>query len=148
MNKRWKLVFLGFTALLLILLIFNFSSQDGPSSDSISKSIASFVKYIHDYFFEKEISLSYLNHIIRKLAHFSIFGFLGLVLSIIFTTIGFEKSKVFALALSISTTYALFDEFHQLFVPDRGAEFKDVLIDFSGALIAIIIYLNIKKDKN
>ena len=148
MNKRWKLVFLGFTALLLILLIFNFSSQDGPSSDSISKSIAYFVKYIHDYFFEKEISLSYLNHIIRKLAHFSIFGFLGLVLSIIFTTIGFEKSKVFALALSISTIYALFDEFHQLFVPGRGAEFKDVLIDFSGALIAIIIYLNIKKDKN
>ena len=35
--------------------------------------------------------------------------------------------------------YALCDEFHQLFVPGRGAEFTDVCIDSSGALVGIFL---------
>ena len=34
--------------------------------------------------------------------------------------------------------YASTDEFHQLFVPGREGTFRDVLIDTSGAIIAII----------
>ena len=35
--------------------------------------------------------------------------------------------------------YACSDEFHQLFVPGRAGQFRDVLIDSSGALVLSII---------
>lgn len=41
------------------------------------------------------------------------------------------------LALVIYIIYAVSDEFHQLFVPGRGAQLKDVLIDCAGAAIGI-----------
>ena len=31
------------------------------------------------------------------------------------------------------------DEFHQLFVPGRGAQVKDVLIDTAGAIVGIFV---------
>lgn len=147
MKKKWKLLFSASFILALIVLIFIFSSQDGPSSDKLSLSIASFFKYFYEYLFQKEISIKYINHVVRKFAHFSIFGILGLSLSIFFRKLGFEKSKILVSALSLSTLYAFFDEFHQLFIPNRGGEFKDVIIDFSGALFAIIIYLSLLKNK-
>jgi VanZ family protein len=32
---------------------------------------------------------------------------------------------------------AMLDEFHQLFVPGRGAQVKDVIIDTVGAIVGI-----------
>jgi VanZ family protein len=36
--------------------------------------------------------------------------------------------------------YAVSDEVHQLFVPGRGAQVTDVLIDNAGAFVGIGIY--------
>ena len=40
-----------------------------------------------------------------------------------------------AIALGFCILYAASDEIHQLFVPGRGAQFRDVMIDFSGAIL-------------
>ena len=46
------------------------------------------------------------------------------------------------LAFSLSLAYACFDELHQSFVPSRGATMWDVVIDGSGAFLALgIIWL-------
>lgn len=53
----------------------------------------------------------------------------------------------YALAMSIflSFLYACTDEIHQIFVPGRSAQFRDILIDTLGASIGTIItYLIIK----
>lgn len=39
-------------------------------------------------------------------------------------------------SLAITAAYALSDEFHQMFVPGRGASLVDWGIDFAGALLA------------
>lgn len=44
------------------------------------------------------------------------------------------------LALATCIVYAVSDEIHQLFVPGRGAQVKDVMIDSTGAFAGIIIY--------
>ena len=41
-----------------------------------------------------------------------------------------------AYTLLIAVAYAGLDEWHQSFVPVREARFRDVLIDFTGALLA------------
>ena len=57
------------------------------------------------------------------------------------------NSVKYALAMSIflSFLYACTDELHQIFVPGRSAQFRDILIDTLGASFgATIIYLIIK----
>ena len=50
----------------------------------------------------------------------------------------FYRSKAW-IALAVSVVYATTDEIHQLFVPGRSGEVRDVLIDSLGALIGILI---------
>ena len=68
---------------------------------------------------------------VRKLAHFSLFFILELILFLTFKNI--------YLSFFISSGYALLDEFHQYFVPGRSCELRDVLIDISGCILAILI---------
>jgi VanZ family protein len=54
-----------------------------------------------------------------------------------------------SLSLLVTFIYACSDEFHQLFIPGRSGQFKDVLIDTSGALIMLmIIFLWQRKKKS
>ena len=49
------------------------------------------------------------------------------------------------LSLIFSFLYACTDELHQIFVPGRSAQFRDVLIDTLGASFGTLItYLTIK----
>lgn len=41
----------------------------------------------------------------------------------------------------ICTGYAVRDEIHQLFVPGRGAQVRDVLIVSGGAVVGIMMWL-------
>jgi VanZ family protein len=66
---------------------------------------------------------------IRKVAHFSLY-FLGGV-GIFLATGSLKKS------ILIVFTLGGIDEFHQYFVPGRGAQFTDVLIDTLGGTIGI-----------
>ena len=43
------------------------------------------------------------------------------------------------LPLAICVAYAALDEFHQSFVPSRGASVRDVLVDVCGAIIGLIL---------
>ena len=43
------------------------------------------------------------------------------------------------LAWILTTAYAATDEFHQLFVPDRSGNIRDVCIDAAGAALGVII---------
>jgi VanZ family protein len=35
--------------------------------------------------------------------------------------------------------YAVFDELHQIFIPGRSCQIKDMLIDSSGVLLAVLL---------
>lgn len=54
-------------------------------------------------------------------------------------------SKIITIVLLISLVYAFSDEFHQLFVPGRFADVKDVTIDFIGNLCSVLVIKLIKK---
>jgi VanZ family protein len=78
-----------------------------------------------------------LHFLIRKSAHVAnYFVFSWLVLSgLRGEAIGWRWSWA-AWALLVAAGYAALDEFHQSFVPGRGAAAQDVLLDSAGAAMA------------
>lgn len=72
--------------------------------------------------------------------HFFIFGILAFFLSIAMTKGKNNNKNLLFLVLIISIIYAISDELHQLFVPNRSCSLNDVIMDSIGALCAIIVY--------
>ena len=73
--------------------------------------------------------------LLRKLAHFTEFACLGAILCRILVLT--EKPRLVALVLGFAA--ACVDETIQMFVPDRGPAFTDVLIDTSGVFCGMIL---------
>ena len=55
--------------------------------------------------------------------------------------------KSLILPVVISFLYAVLDEVHQLFVPLRNASILDVLVDTTGILLSVAVYLYYKRTK-
>lgn len=73
------------------------------------------------------------NHLANKGAH--LFWFMLLCLTF------FRATKSEFTAVSLTTLYAVTDEFHQTFVPTRTGQVTDILIDFVGAcLVGLILW--------
>lgn len=148
MNRKINIL----RAILIILLlmmfgtIFNFSNQNGDKSGSLSREVTETVtKNINSIQkleqSEKEKVLNKIEHYIRKLAHFSLYFTVGVLTISLMSTYDLKNLKRIGISLGISALYAMTDEFHQLFIPNRSASIFDVLIDSSGALTGILITL-------
>lgn len=131
-------------SLLLVILwmifIFVMSSFDATSSSNQSNFIVDIITSIINI---KDIGL--LSLIIRKLAHFTEYFILG-ILVINFIT-RYDKKIIIAILLCI--IYATSDEIHQIFVPGRSCQIIDIMIDSLGSIMGIYLYkLITKKCKN
>ena len=125
-------------------IIFNFSAQDGQSSGLISRNLTEFIVEIISKLktIDFELKLQYiekLHPIIRKLAHFSIYTFVGF--SIMGFMCTFDVRNIFKVIISfdVGVTYAISDEVHQYFIPGRGPSIIDVGIDSLGVLTGIFL---------
>lgn len=84
---------------------------------------------------------------VRKSAHISEYFILCLLIYRALK-IDFQEKKLYLLSLLGTFCYALTDEIHQLFVPGRSGQIKDVFIDTSGGIMfLIIIIISIKMRK-
>ena len=129
-----SVVFWIITALIMIA-IFRFSADNAEESNKISMGLLDIViTYIGNF-----IS----HNVLREIAHFIEFTALGFFMTgAIFNT--FDKLK-FYIPLIPCVVYAVSDEIHQIFVPDRAFEIVDILIDSAGALLGILIFILIVK---
>lgn len=50
------------------------------------------------------------------------------------------NKKQFLLAVAIALAYAVFDEFHQSFIPNRSASVFDIVVDSFGIFLGGLIY--------
>ena len=78
-----------------------------------------------------------LDFYIRKNAHFIAYFILGILTLV--ALIQSETRKPANLALLIGILYAVSDEFHQLFVPGRAGQFRDVLVDGAGTVLGVLL---------
>jgi VanZ family protein len=82
-----------------------------------------------------------LHHVIRKLAHLSEYAIFCMLLYGSFSggqDLSWRGRRALA-AVAIAAIYSLSDEFHQLFVPGRGASLVDCGIDTAGAAVGMLL---------
>ncbi len=132
--KRW------IPAILVMILIFCFSSLPAQKVKQISdpeiKLLDQFASKI-DPNNGKNIEWLDFGHAI---------GYILLVVSFVSALAQYPRvRKPYFLALFLCFVYALTDEFHQLFVPGRSSEWKDILIVTSAAGLALLIILLVKQ---
>lgn len=152
MTIRTHKFFLPALLVFQMLFIFTMSSFGHTSSDAQSNLFVDFIAqnfpHVRHGLENNLISLSTLIFFVRKTAHFAEYAILG---SLFFLNLkSWQKSKSstsmnILLSLIFSFLYACTDELHQIFVPGRSAQFRDILIDTLGASFgATITYLTIK----
>ncbi len=134
-------MYLLILVLLWMLLIFYFSSQN---KDESKKTSDGFILRVSKIFINKNLNkkekvklTEKYSFIARKLAHFSIYFIMGILL--ISLLMKYNISYPVIKAIIGCLIYALSDEFHQIFVKGRTASLKDVLIDTCGSTIGILI---------
>lgn len=138
-------------------MIFYMSAQNAGSSNAMSGGLLQRITALFPVFRrmaaeERAQLLSLLHTLLRKAAHWSLYfvlGALGAPLSLCYP-LSFRVRA--PLVFGGSLLYALSDELHQYFVPGRSCEFRDVLIDFCGALtgaslVFLIAFLHKKRRK-
>ena len=95
--------------------------------------------------FSKE-TIDHIHFLIRKCAHITEYAILGgLALRAIAPgrSLSFagKRWRIAGAALALTALYAASDEYHQSFVPSRGASVQDVFIDSCGACVGIGVIL-------
>ena len=88
-----------------------------------------------------ETTLNTIHFALRKLGHFTEYAILASLAARAFRTSSqpWLRQRWFWTALSFVIVYALFDEFHQSFVPSRTASIYDSMIDMVGGLTALVL---------
>lgn len=127
-------------------LIFSFSSQPADESSKVSGGLCHrIVCSVNDTFHlqmtkerTKEIA-EVIEYPVRKAAHMTEYAILGLLSFAFYSGFAALKKRNYLYALITTAFYAATDEFHQYFIPGRSAELRDVLIDTSGAAIALLL---------
>ncbi len=113
-------------------LIFSFSFQSGTESAGVSVSF-------YDMFIDIT-GFDFISHdAFRKLAHFCEFAALGFGFA---GTVYFYKNQASVIIpLILSGLYAVSDEIHQYFVPERACRIFDVFVDLSGSFFGILFFV-------
>jgi VanZ family protein len=76
-----------------------------------------------------------LDFVLRKIAHFTVFGVLALLVWSALRASGVNRAWLWAIA--IAGAYAVSDELHQAYVEGRHPAPTDVMIDTAGAVVFV-----------
>ena len=123
-----------FLIILNLCFIWGNSLLPGTVSGAISRWVQQVLTELLPHL---DLSGSTGHGLLRKLAHFSEFTSLGLLLTWLFAMLGRKPW----LSLLCGFPAACLDETIQYFVPGRGPGIRDVGIDFSGVLLGVLLFL-------
>lgn len=131
-------------------VMFWFSNQQGIGSSSTSKKVSEIIVNIIDINkqysdTQKEEIIEVIEPIIRKLAHYTFYAIGGILIANCVYQFCSEEKRVITTSAIIGIVYATSDEIHQLMVPGRSGNVKDVIIDSIGILTGIALFLLLKE---
>ena len=122
-----------------MIVIFSFSNSSGTASSEESNAIVLFIINLIHY----NGDINILEFIIRKLAHFTEYFILGIL---VINACKYNSIKdIIKLSILICLLYACSDEIHQLFIQGREGKIFDVCIDTLGSLTGIFTYKVLRK---
>lgn len=136
-KRLWRL---GICWVLVMVFIFAMSARDGNESSALSGGL---MRLLFGWLIPL-IGERLTEFLIRKAAHMFEFFCLALASTGFFAeALAGKKNRygaAFPAAIVWCFLYACSDEWHQLYIPGRAGQFRDVLIDCSGSLIGLLLY--------
>lgn len=131
----------------LLILNVSFIWVNSLLPREISSGFSRLVGSIINYFFPgPDIPSSGKGHgILRKIAHFTEFCSLGVLLSWLMWMVREQKWQRFVIPAAAGVIVAAIDETIQCFIPGRGPGLLDVGIDSAGVLLGIVLFAAIQK---
>ena len=131
-GHRIRLCVFAAMSLTVMAAIFLLSAQQGKDSSELSEgflhgSFGAFLTRVLPHLSDKGFAYD-----IRKYAHMFEYFCLGVSVCLLFSEALPKRRAAFFSAFALCFLYACSDEFHQSFVPGRGGQFSDVLIDGVG----------------
>ena len=115
--------------------------QSGAMSGGLIKQLAPLINSKFNLLDEVSQAdfIESLQGVVRTLAHFFEFTLLGALGFFAFRFTLNCRKKVVVFGVLMGCIYALTDEIHQIFVPGRTFQLKDVLVDWGGILLGTAI---------
>ncbi len=136
--KKGRITVLLVFILVQTAFIWTNSVLSQESSGQMSGELTSLIKDMLGL--RERVSDEFLHHIIRKTAHFTEFFILGVLYTMIRACLPVKiRSSLLIFPAFATLATAVTDEFIQSFT-NRGSSVSDVVLDFCGALCAIIIF--------
>ena len=146
-----KKILIWLPAIVMAMIIFGFSKQDGEESSGLSYKAADIILTVCDKAGiidcnenNRESIIEAVQFPIRKAAHMTEYAILAFLLYKTFI----HKQNPLIKSFIFTALYACSDEFHQLFISGRAGQIRDVCIDSTGALIMLLIIYFILKRKD
>lgn len=128
-----------FALIAWLIVIFVLSSQPATSSSSMSSPFAESLRNILPSF-----SITALTFLVRKSAHIFLYTTLGVLTYSVAIENKLSNRLRAMYSIGFITFCAIIDELHQLMVPGRSGELRDILIDVAaGALGIAILFLHV-----
>ena len=119
---------LGWMAL---IFMFSADSDSGETSSGLLEALVGLLSGLMGPIGPETQAVMHL--LLRKAAHFTEYA----ILALLWVGVLPQRPRRLWLALCLTAGYAVTDEIHQAFVPNRGPSPIDVLIDSSGAALAL-----------
>lgn len=135
--KKQLSIILVLIWMIIIFIMSSFNAEDSANQSNFIVNIIANILNINN--------ISLLSLIIRKLAHFTEYLILGTLVINMFTKNNAKKTYLLSILLCI--IYAISDEIHQIFIPGRACQIKDILIDSVGSITGIYLFKLLKKRK-
>lgn len=144
-------VVLSLLTICWMAVIFWFSAAPAPESSEMSYTVGIQVGKIVVSDFdawnieEQNAFAEKIEYPIRKTAHAAEYAILGMLVLGTAHIYGGRGKKAMRYAWIWTTIYAATDEFHQLFVPGRSGQVRDVILDSAGALAGVLILCGVRR---
>ena len=153
-----KKILIWIPAIVMAMVIFGFSKQDGEESSGLSYKAADMILTVCDKAGivdyndnNRDSMIEAVQFPIRKAAHMTEYAVLSVLVMLALIVDGIKGIRLPVIAAIIAVAFAATDELHQRYVPGRYGCVRDVLIDAAGSIIGLVIayvlYKNIHKNK-
>ena len=159
MKNKNRIIISAILLLLCMGFIYYNSYQNGYDSNTISNGVLDMVKsneLVNNKVtnkialkIKKSLGISSSKEIlIRKMAHMLEFCLLAILVAIVLFNFGLRGKGAIIYILFFTLFYAVLDEYHQMFIKGRTSSVRDVLIDFSGSIIGVVVFYLVYYLKN
>jgi VanZ family protein len=134
-------LFIRYWLPVLVWMFFIFvASTDWMSAERTSGFIGLFLRWFAPDI--ADATVASVQFVVRKCAHFTAYAVLS---ALLLRALRQHLLAARTVAFGFAALYAVLDEFHQSFVPSRTGSPWDVLIDITGAILGLVIYVRMTR---